>query len=65
MLTEIQLNIYVNETTLEIVETKIGVAVSSPIPYETMDFLMCDVFRTLANRIEEKIKVQQQNNKLN
>lgn len=65
MLTEIDVKIIIDETTMSIVETRIGVAVSSPIPYETMDYLLLDTFHTLATRLKTKIENQNQNKQLN
>jgi len=58
MITEIDVKILVDEKTLEIKETRLGIAVSSPLTYEAIDYVLYDTFRNLTDRIYDKIQIQ-------
>lgn len=60
MITEIDVKIFVREDDLVILETRLGVATSSPISYQAMDYILFETFRNLSNKLQDKI-IQQTN----
>lgn len=60
MITEIDVKIFVREDDLAILETRLGVATSSPISYQATDYILFETFRNLSNKLQDKI-IQQTN----
>jgi len=65
MAIEIDVKILVDEKTLEIKRTDLGVSVNNPLTYESMDFILLDAFKTLADKMQDKINLHNHNEKLN
>jgi hypothetical protein len=65
MAIEIDVKIKINENTLEIERTELGVAVNNPLTYDAMDFVLLDAFRTLADKLQDKINHHNHNENLN
>jgi hypothetical protein len=65
MAIEIDVRIRVNEQTLEIEKTELGVSVNNPLTYDAMDFILLDAFSTLADKMQDKINHHNHNENLN
>ena len=65
MAIEIDVRIKLNEDTLEIEKTELGVAVNNTLTYDAMDFILLDAFRTLADKLQDKINHHNHNENLN
>ena len=65
MAIEIDVRIRVNEQTLEIEKTELGVSVNNPLTYDAMDFILLDAFSTLADKMQDKINHHNHNEHLN
>ena len=65
MAIEIDVRIFVNENTLEIDRTEIGLSVNNKLTYDAMDFILLDAFRSLAEKLQDKINHHKHNENLN
>jgi hypothetical protein len=65
MAIEIEVKIFINENTLEIQRTELGLSVNNSLTYDAMDFVLLDAFRTLADKLQDKINHHNHNENLN
>ena len=65
MAIEIDVKILVDEKTFEIKRTDLGVSVNNPLTYEAMDFVLLDAFRTLGDKMQDKINHHHHKENLN
>lgn len=65
MLTNIDINIRINDDTMEVHDVKIGIDVGSNLSLEAMDYVLASTFDSLAKRIYEKISLKLNNKQPN
>ena len=65
MLTNIDINIRINDDTMEVHDVKIGIDVGSNLSLEAMDYVLAETFDSLAKRIYEKISLKLNNKQPN
>jgi hypothetical protein len=65
MLTNIDINIRINDETMEVHDVKIGIDVGSNLSLEAMDYVLASTFDSLAKRIYEKISLKLNNKQPN
>ena len=65
MLTNIDINIRINDESMEVHDVKIGIDVGSNLSLEAMDYVLASTFDSLAKRIYEKISLKLNNKQPN
>lgn len=65
MLTNIDINIRINDETMEVHDVKIGIDVGSNLSLEAIDYVLASTFDSLAKRIYEKISLKLNNKQPN
>lgn len=65
MLTNIDINIRIDDDTMEVHDVKIGIDVNSNLSFEAMDYILASTFDSLAKRIYEKISLKLNNKQPN
>ncbi len=65
MLTNIDINIRINDETMEVHDVKIGIDVGSNLSLEAIDHVLASTFDSLAKRIYEKISLKLNNKQPN
>ena len=66
-MSEIEINIRIDDSTLEVRDVRIGMSVNDNLSIEAMDYVLAETFRDLSNKLYEKIskRLEIKNNKLN
>lgn len=64
-LTSVDINIHIDDTTLEVQDVKIGIDVGNNLTLDAMDYVLAITFDTLSKRMYEKISLKLNNKQPN
>lgn len=66
-MSEVEINIRIDDNSLEVKDVRITFDVADSISIEAMDYILAETFRDLSNKLYEKIskRLEIKNNKVN
>jgi hypothetical protein len=64
-LTNVDINIRINDETMEVHDVKIGIDVGNNLSIDAMDYILAETFESLAKRLYEKISLKLNNKQPN
>jgi hypothetical protein len=65
MLTNVDINIRINDETMEVHDVKIGIDVGNNLSIDAMDLILAETFESLSKRLYDKISLKLYNKQPN